>query len=43
MGLPRAREFARGLLHDAHAALASFDARGQRLRELADFIVHRQR
>jgi len=43
MGLHRAREFARELLHDAHAALDSFDGRGQRLRELADFIVQRQR
>jgi farnesyl diphosphate synthase len=43
MGLPRARELARELLHDAHAALSAFDARGARLRELADFIVQRQR
>jgi farnesyl diphosphate synthase len=43
MGLPGAREFARELLHDAHAALSSFDARGRRLRELADFIVQRER
>jgi len=43
MGLARAKEFARELLRDAHAALASFDGRGRRLRELADFIVQRQR
>jgi farnesyl diphosphate synthase len=43
MGLPRARDFARELLHDAQAALTSFDARGRRLRELADFIVQRRR
>ena len=43
MGLPRAKEFARELLHDARGALATFDGRGQRLRELADFIVQRQR
>jgi farnesyl diphosphate synthase len=43
MGLARAKELARELLGDAHAALASFDERGQRLRELADFIVQRQR
>jgi farnesyl diphosphate synthase len=43
LGLSRAKEFARELLRDAHAALASFDVQGQRLRELADFIVQRQR
>lgn len=43
MGLPRAKELARQLLGDARTALASFDERGQRLRELADFIVQRQR
>jgi farnesyl diphosphate synthase len=43
MGLGPAKQFARELLADAHAALAPFAQRGQRLRELADFIVQRQR
>ena len=43
MGVQRAREFARELLAGAHEALASFDARADRLRELADFIVRRDR
>jgi farnesyl diphosphate synthase len=43
MGLPDARRFALELLADAHEALASFGDRGRRLRDLADFIVHRQR
>jgi len=43
MGLPGAKQFAAELLRDAHAALATFDARADRLRELADFIVHRDR
>ena len=43
LGLPQAKERAAELLHDAHAALAAFDTRGQRLRELADFIVQRRR
>jgi farnesyl diphosphate synthase len=43
MGLTRAKEFAGELLADAHAALATFDGRGQRLRELAEFIVQRRR
>jgi geranylgeranyl pyrophosphate synthase len=43
MGLPQAKEFARELLQDAHRALGSFDAKGQRLRDLADFIVQRRR
>ena len=43
MGLPEARRFALELLDDAHGALASFGDRARRLREIADFIVHRRR
>ena len=43
MGLPGAKKFAADLLADAHGALAGFDARADRLRQLADFIVHRDR
>ncbi len=43
MGLAEAKRFAQQLLHDAHEAIATFDGRGQRLRELADFIVQRER
>ena len=43
MGLAGAKKFARELLADAHDALAPFDARAGRLRQLADFIVHRDR
>ncbi|MBL0142003.1 MAG: polyprenyl synthetase family protein [Betaproteobacteria bacterium] len=43
LGTPGAKQFAAGLLADAHDALASFDARADRLRELADFIVKRDR
>jgi farnesyl diphosphate synthase len=43
MGLGPAKEFARELLADAHTALSSFGDGGLRLRELADFIVQRQR
>lgn len=43
LGLPGARRFAGELLADSHQALSSFGARGNRLEELADFIVHRQR
>jgi farnesyl diphosphate synthase len=43
MGLGEAKEFAAELLADAHAALSGFDARAARLRQLADFIVHRDR
>jgi farnesyl diphosphate synthase len=43
LGLARARQFAAELLAEAHAALAGFDARAARLRELADFIVQRER
>jgi farnesyl diphosphate synthase len=43
MGLPAAKKFAAELLADAHTALAGFDSRADRLRQLADFIVHRDR
>ena len=43
MGLPAAKRFAGELLADAEDSLSSFGDRGQRLRELANFIVHRQR
>ena len=43
MGLPEAKRFSQELLHDAHEALSSFDERAARLRQIADFIVHRQR
>jgi farnesyl diphosphate synthase len=42
MGAPRAKAFAEELRQGAHAALASFDARALRLRQLADFIVLRK-
>jgi farnesyl diphosphate synthase len=43
MGLAGAKGFAKELLADAREALAVFGERAQRLRELADFIVHRDR
>ena len=43
MGVPGARTFAADLLADAHDALSSFDARAGRLRQLADYIVKRDR
>jgi farnesyl diphosphate synthase len=43
MGLAEAKRFATELLTDAGDALASFGERAQRLREIANFIVHRQR
>ncbi|APV52353.1 geranyl transferase [Betaproteobacteria bacterium GR16-43] len=43
MGLSAAKKFARELLADAQESLAGFDARANRLRELADFIVRRDR
>jgi farnesyl diphosphate synthase len=42
LGAARARELAQELRRDAHAALAPFDARAARLRDLADFIVLRE-
>ena len=43
MGLAGAKAFAKELLADARDALAVFDDRAARLRELAEFIVHRDR
>jgi farnesyl diphosphate synthase len=43
LGIPGAKRFAADLLAQAHEALASFDSRATRLRELADFIVRRDR
>ena len=43
MGLPQARAFAQELLDDALAALDPFGGSAVRLRELAGFIVHRER
>ena len=43
MGLAAAKDFAKELLGDAHDALASFGPGADRLRQLADFIVHRDR
>jgi farnesyl diphosphate synthase len=42
LGLPQARELAQELQQDAHAALEGLGGRGQRLAELADFIVLRK-
>ncbi len=41
-GLERSREMAEEERLAAHLALRSFDERAERLRELADFIVHRR-
>jgi farnesyl diphosphate synthase len=43
MGLSEAKRFASELLHDSHEAVAGFGDRALRLKEIADFIVHRQR
>jgi farnesyl diphosphate synthase len=43
MGLAGAKGFARELLAEARDALAVFDERAERLRQLADYIVHRDR
>ena len=43
MGLPQAKAFAQELLDDALAALEPFGGSAVRLRELAGFVVHRQR
>jgi farnesyl diphosphate synthase len=43
MGLAPAKRFAEELLGDALAALRSFDERAARLRNLAEFIVRRER
>ena len=42
MGVAGARRFAEELRGAAHAALATFGERAQRLRQLADFIVLRK-
>ena len=42
LGAKAAREMAETLRAEAHAALASFGARGRRLGELADFVVLRK-
>jgi farnesyl diphosphate synthase len=42
LGLARARALAEELRAEAHAALAAFDAKAARLRDLADFIVLRK-
>jgi farnesyl diphosphate synthase len=41
LGVPGARRLAGELLDEALQSLAVFDARADRLRELADYIVHR--
>jgi farnesyl diphosphate synthase len=43
LGLPKARELAEELLQQALDAIAPFHERAERLRQLADFIVRRQR
>ena len=43
MGLAEAKRLAADLLGEAREALAAFDARAARLREIAEFIVHRER
>jgi farnesyl diphosphate synthase len=43
LGIPGARTFAAELLADALDAVSAFDARAGRLRQLADFIVNRDR
>jgi farnesyl diphosphate synthase len=42
LGATRARDLAQELRRDAHTALDVFDARAERLRDLADFIVRRE-
>jgi farnesyl diphosphate synthase len=43
MGLAEAKRFAEELLADALDAVSGFDSQAARLREIADFIVHRER
>jgi farnesyl diphosphate synthase len=43
LGLPKAKAFATELLDDAQQAIASFGERAARLRQLAEFIVRRER
>ena len=42
LGMSEARALADGLLHEAHDTLAPLGDAARRLRELADFIVHRK-
>jgi farnesyl diphosphate synthase len=42
LGLEQSRLLAEKLRHDAHAAIASFGEKAQRLREIADLIVQRK-
>jgi farnesyl diphosphate synthase len=42
MGLKPAKQFADELLQDAHAAVAVFGEKSQRLKQLAEFIVRRE-
>jgi farnesyl diphosphate synthase len=41
LGIPGAKRFAAELLAEALQSLSAFDSRADRLRELADYIVHR--
>jgi farnesyl diphosphate synthase len=43
LGVTEAKRFASELLAEAQEALSPFDARADRLRQLADFIVRRDR
>jgi farnesyl diphosphate synthase len=43
LSMPEAKRLAEELLADAREALAPFDGRADRLRDLAEFIVHRER
>jgi farnesyl diphosphate synthase len=43
MGLAEAKRFAEELLQDSLDAVSAFGAEASRLREIADFIVHRER
>jgi farnesyl diphosphate synthase len=43
MGLPDARRFAEELLSDSLEVISTFGPEASRLREIADFIVHRRR
>jgi farnesyl diphosphate synthase len=43
LGLPEAKRLADDLLHQALEAVASLDRRAERLRQLAEFIVRRER
>src|SRR5687768_5369649 len=43
LGLPEAKRLAEDLLQQAREALSQLDHRADRLREIAEFIVHRER